>query len=1016
MRKSKGADKICPYYVFDYGRGVVITSADDRLPAVLGYTTSPNKQADLPPALEAWLADYEVYTALLDKMANEPQRQAAPQRNRQEQAVSTNHAPIEPFIKTQWYQREPYNLTCPVYPGTELRSVTGCVATAMVQAMAHYRFPSYTTNAIPSYTYTGNYQDEQTKVTIPAMPGNLFIAWDNIQDLYDDEHPHSPTSDTAIANLMMYAGKALKMMYTPSSSGAYSINVASALRNYFGYPSTVIHHQRETFAGDEWDELIYNELANNRPVVYHGSTTTGGHAYVVDGYDSDGYYHINWGWGGAYDGYFLLDVLNPRNNDKTGASSTREGYVISSGAIIGIDTKETVLAAPRLMVELKNATEDSLYYCSRNYTSIATHFDIGIALLNEDGSIASILDSHLNINYKNSSILTHGFAINIQQAGTYRIAFVSRVTGSEQWIQSPNVNRNEALITVIIDAEGKAAIQGKYSHLDIRKINVIGARQTDSLHTIDVLIANTGLATYVNPLYLQCVSEDHLDVKTTSQTVWMENDENATRWVHLGFTPKSWGKYKLYIQTNSEPAPEDILDSLEIDIQIPTRASVKVGTKTTVYPTLQQAINYAVTKKNPTVKLLCNINMNTDTLQICSQLSKHTLTLDLNGFKIEGKSPALLYIHPKYISASVNIVDNNTEKTGRITTTAAINGFVRTIYLYKGILNLKSGTIEGKNTLAYSTTNSAVRSTAVYVRPTCRFTMSDGELIVRSTRYAYGVTTYGTVDITGGIIDVEDTDSGRTYGLLVLGGPTHVSGSTEFYVKASTKAYGACVGGGKPSTSGKLYHGELIVDGGIFNVNANTQAFGISVIHNSRGEWVDAGYALINDGVFNVAVQKSSAYGVYLRQELKVNESVATPQAVIRGGYFMLAGSSALRSVNNYASPEALTLEGGYFNRSNYLSLYTAPNKDCDFHCVKLNKKEEAYKQGYRYKIEEKVAETEKPAPIRMRNEKENVESNDIQKDYVQSTKILKDGQLYIMYKGQMYDVQGRKVKDTTKK
>ena len=966
VRKSKAADEECPYYVFDYGKGVVIASADDRLPAILGYTTSPNTRPDFPPALEAWLADYEDYTARLDKLPSDIQKQNAPQRNRQEQPALADHAPIAPIITTQWYQREPYNLTCPVYPGTELRSVTGCVATAMAQAMSHYRYPSHTTKAIPKYTYTGDYQGVQTKITVPALPDHLFIDWDNILDFYDDEHPHSPVNDTAIANFMMYVGKAVKMTYTPSGSGAYSVNSSSTLRNYFGYPSTVIHHQRETFSNAEWDELIYNEIANNRPVVYHGSTTTGGHAYIVDGYDSDGYYHLNWGWGGAYDGYFLLDVLNPRNNDKTGASSTREGYVISSGATIGIDTIETVLAPPRLMIGLKSSTEDSLYYSSRNYTNCPTHFDIGIALLNEEGDIASILDSHLNIDYANTSSLNHGFALNLHEAGTYQIAFVSRITDTEQWNQSPNVNNNGAILTVIIDTEGKATVQGKYPHIDIKQINVIGPREVDSLHTIDVLIRNIGCGSYVNPLYLHYRSEDGLDVDTVSQTVWLEANENVSRWVHIGFTPKTWGKYKLYIQTSSEPTPEDILDSLEIDIQTPSRASVKVGTKTTVYPTLQQAIDYAVTKKNPTVKLLCNINMNADTLNIRSQLSKHKLVLDLNGFKIEGKSPTLLYMRPRYTTASVDIVDNSTEGTGRITNSAAFNGVIKTVYLYKGTINLKGGTIEANNKLAYSSANKSVKALAVYVRPGYNFNMTGGEIIACSTRYALGIGSYGNIDISAGTIDVQETASGRAYALYVLGGTAHVSGSAVINANATSYAIGAYVGGGKPSTSGKLYNGELIIDGGTFNVNAETKAFGIAVTHNSRGELVDAGYLLINNGLFNVSVQQKTAYGIYLQKELQVNDAVATPQAVIKGGYFMITGPAGLKPINTYATPDALTFEGGFFNRASYISRYTAPTKDCNYQLVKLGKKEEAYKLGYRYKIVEIADETADGAAIRM--------------------------------------------------
>ena len=82
----------------------------------------------------------------------------------------------------------------------------------MTQAMSHYRYPSHTIKAIPQYSYTNDYLDEEISVTVPGLPNNLFIDWDNMLDLYDDEHPHSPVEDTAVANLMMYVGSAGLMM------------------------------------------------------------------------------------------------------------------------------------------------------------------------------------------------------------------------------------------------------------------------------------------------------------------------------------------------------------------------------------------------------------------------------------------------------------------------------------------------------------------------------------------------------------------------------------------------------------------------------------------------------------------------------------------------------------------------------------------------------------------------------------------------------------------------------------
>ena len=40
--------------------------------------------------------------------------------------------------------------------------------------------------------------------------------------------------------------------------------------------------------------------------------TTMVHAFVCDGYKEGDYFHINWGWGGQFNGYYRLSVLSPR--------------------------------------------------------------------------------------------------------------------------------------------------------------------------------------------------------------------------------------------------------------------------------------------------------------------------------------------------------------------------------------------------------------------------------------------------------------------------------------------------------------------------------------------------------------------------------------------------------------------------------------------------------------------------------------------------------------------------------
>ena len=87
---------------------------------------------------------------------------------------------------------------------------------------------------------------------------------------------------------------------------------------------------------NEWENMIYNELANNRPVVYGGQSDDGGHAFVCDGYDGNGMFHINWGWGGYGDDYFSLSVLNPYAVNVSGVMQPGVGFCMIQDAVIGI--------------------------------------------------------------------------------------------------------------------------------------------------------------------------------------------------------------------------------------------------------------------------------------------------------------------------------------------------------------------------------------------------------------------------------------------------------------------------------------------------------------------------------------------------------------------------------------------------------------------------------------------------------------------------------------------------------
>ena len=217
-------------------------------------------------------------------------------------------------MTTKWNQHSPYNLFCPYDEVNDAPSVTGCVATAMAQIMKYHEWPS-------------------------------AYDWSLMKDEYDSGDESAAAQE--VAKVMYDAGASVYMEYSADGSTSNNDCISEALRNIFGYALSTEWVYRAYYSAQEWDELIYGNLKNKMPVIYAGQAididdsygylqgVESGHSFIVDGYDGKGLYHVNWGWGGLSDGFFLLSLLNPENQGAGGTSGS-EGYSIKVSAVVGI--------------------------------------------------------------------------------------------------------------------------------------------------------------------------------------------------------------------------------------------------------------------------------------------------------------------------------------------------------------------------------------------------------------------------------------------------------------------------------------------------------------------------------------------------------------------------------------------------------------------------------------------------------------------------------------------------------
>ncbi len=341
MAKVK-ADGTSPYYVFNNGQdgGFVIVSGDDIAPKVIGYSyTGTFEETNVPDNIKAWL-DY--CAEQIETLTNHPNDAARMVRS----ATQTARISISPLVMTHWNQYAPYYNLTPIRNGKQC--VTGCVATAFAQVMKYYEWPKQATTTVPGYSWNGSTLEDLAPITFQWS--DMLYNYQGGGN-YDAGCSDPETNQTAVAQLMKYCGYAVKARYNSNSTSASSSDIPAALKNYFGYQGLITSVDRSSFSSADWDNLIYNEIYHGRPVIYSGRTSSdAGHAFICDGYGEDGYFHINWGWGGLSDGYYLLSILEP---GKQGAGGSNSGYNYGQSAVVGIQpgaSDEEIATGPCLKI------------------------------------------------------------------------------------------------------------------------------------------------------------------------------------------------------------------------------------------------------------------------------------------------------------------------------------------------------------------------------------------------------------------------------------------------------------------------------------------------------------------------------------------------------------------------------------------------------------------------------------------------------------------------------------------
>ena len=482
-------------YLFGNTDGYMVVSADDIAPAVLGYS---DHSYTINPTLQWWLSEYgrQIEWARNAGISSSAQSKAA---------VNGNYEPIAPMTVTKWNQDAPFNDDCPTVNGTH--TVTGCVATALAQIMKYHNWPQTGTGSV-SYTTTTQ------GLNVSVNFGSTTYQWDEMLDVYDGTA--TTAQKDAVATLMLSAGASVQMDYTTSESSATSFAAEQAMVNYFKYDKGITFYSRDYYTINQWNELVYNQLKEYGPVQYSGQSNDGGHSFVCDGYSSDGYFHINWGWGGMSDGYFLLTALNPTSQGIGGSTS---GYNFDQDIIGNVKPADGTNSSvvPNFVaqeftpsansVNLGSAVSFSGPFYSYSLTDISGNY--GVKLVSTDGKTTYISGSAFSAMKPQYGAKSYSVSLPTSLSeGTYSISpAVADTEGN--WYDIPVLVGAEQAKSVTV-ANGTATFAtDAAASISVTNVSVNTDFYIGAKYELTATVSNTGNQEYLGGVRLMLINSNN---------------------------------------------------------------------------------------------------------------------------------------------------------------------------------------------------------------------------------------------------------------------------------------------------------------------------------------------------------------------------------------------------------------------------------------------------------------------------------------------------------------------------
>lgn len=392
---SVQAYKDALYIVNNQNGGWAIVAADDSLPRqILGYSSTGAISADNLSDGAKWILE-EYTKGIRSQKSNSPALSVT-------KTINTSVSPL--LGEIAWNQNSPYNDLCPEIDGD--RTLAGCVNIALAQIMRFYKYPA---KGSGSHYYEWN----GTRLSVDFSKSEY--KWDLMKPFYSGEE--SKTEKDAVAKLIYDLGVANESVFGLWETAA-SFRSGEFI-SIFDYDPGLTPIIRDECKAADYENILRSELDEGRPVYVEGGSPGGAHSFVCDGYDKEGYFHYNFGWGGDNNGYFLCSAT---------------GFDASPMLVIGIQPNKGGLPG------IWGATGDDIYWTENDYIScyfnasiscgLRADIEAGFAL--EDEATGKILYFPKLRQDNTQNIQVFGFDFDDKVAdGDYILYSVCKVSGGD---------------------------------------------------------------------------------------------------------------------------------------------------------------------------------------------------------------------------------------------------------------------------------------------------------------------------------------------------------------------------------------------------------------------------------------------------------------------------------------------------------------------------------------------------------------------------------------------------------